>query len=231
MRFVERLAEASRKHNSLLCIGLDPDIRRFPEHMRSNPSSIIEFNKIIIESTIDLACAYKPNLGFYLAYGLAGIEALIETRRLIGDTVPVILDAKVGDFNVTSEAYARGYYGEFDFDAITVHPYMGLDGIEPFLAHEERAAFILVRTSNPGSKMMQDLDIDGVPLYQKVAGWVADWNDKFGTCGAVVGATWPEDLAEVRRICPDIPILIPGIGPQGGDLESSFDGRVGCERW
>ena len=109
MRFAERLAAASKRNNSLLCIGLDPDMRRFPEHLRSDPSAIIEFNKIIIESTIDLACAYKPNLGFYIAYGPAGIEALAETRRLIGDTVPVILDAKVGDFNVTSEAYAHGY--------------------------------------------------------------------------------------------------------------------------
>ncbi len=153
MRFAERLAEAAKRNNSLLCVGLDPDMRRFPEHFRSDPSAIIEFNKIIIESTIDLVCAYKPNLGFYMAYGPAGIEALIETRRMIGDT-----DA--GDPGCQSWRLQRHLRGlrarllwELDFDAVTVHPYMGLDGIEPFLCHEDRAAFILVRTSNPGSKM------------------------------------------------------------------------------
>jgi orotidine-5'-phosphate decarboxylase len=221
VRFAERLEAVSKRNNSLLCVGLDPDIRRFPTHLRTDASAIISFNREIIEATADLVCAYKPNLGFYMAYGPAGIEALAETRRMIDRSIPVILDAKVGDFNVTSEAYARGYFGSLDVDAITVHPYMGLDGIEPFLCHEERAAFILVRTSNPGSKAIQDLDIDGAPLYQRVASWVADWQSQYGTCGAVVGATWPDELAEVRRICPDLPILIPGVGPQGGDLEAA----------
>ncbi len=226
MRFAERLDAAAKRNNSLLCVGLDPDIRRFPAHLRSDPSAIVEFNRAIIEATSDLVCAYKPNLGFYMSYGAEGIEALAETRRMIDTSIPVILDAKVGDFNVTSEAYARGYYGTLGFDAITVHPYMGLDGIEPFLCHEDRAAFILVRTSNPGSKAIQSLHVADefgqAPLYQKVAQWVSDWQSQYGTCGAVVGATWPEELAEVRRICPDLPILIPGVGPQGGDLEASL---------
>ncbi len=230
MRFAERLEAAAKRNDSLLCVGLDPDIRRFPMHLRSDPSSIVEFNKAIIEATSDLVCAYKPNLGFYMAYGPAGIEALVETRRMIDPSIPVILDAKVGDFNVTSEAYARGYYGTMGFDAVTVHPYMGLDGIEPFLCHEDRAAFILVRTSNPGSKPIQDVRVgDGderPPLYQQIAQWVADWQESYGTCGAVVGATWPNDLTEVRRICPDVPILIPGVGPQGGDLEASVTAGI-----
>ena len=233
MRFAERLEAAAKRNDSLLCVGLDPDIRRFPTHLRSDPTAIIEFNKAIIEATSDLVCAYKPNLGFYMAYGTAGIEALMETRRMIDPAIPVILDAKVGDFNVTSEAYARGYFETMGFDAVTVHPYMGLDGIEPFLCHEDRAAFILVRTSNPGSKAIQDLHVgDGdqrPPLYQQVAGWVADWQQQFGTCGAVVGATWPADLAEVRKICPDVPILIPGIGPQGGDLEASVKAGIDAD--
>lgn len=233
MRFAERLEAAAKRNDSLLCVGLDPDIRRFPVHLRTEPSAIVEFNRAIIDATFDLVCAYKPNLGFYMAYGAAGIEALAETRRLIDPSIPVILDAKVGDFNVTSEAYARGYYQTLGFDAVTVHPYMGLDAIEPFLCHEDRAAFILVRTSNPGSKALQDMrltDAGQAPLYQQVAHWVADWHAKFGTCGAVVGATWPDDLAAVRQICPDLPILIPGIGPQGGDLEASVRAGVDANR-
>lgn len=226
MRFAERLESAARRNDSLLCVGLDPDMRRFPAHLRSNPAAIVEFNRAIIESTADLVCAYKPNLGFYMAYGAAGIEALAETRRLIDPSIPVLLDAKVGDIGLTSEAYARGYFGTLDFDAVTVHPYMGQDGIEPFLCHEDRAAFILVRTSNPGSADVQGLPVleqsHEIPLYQRVARRVADWQAQFGTCGAVVGATWPQELAEVRRICPDVPILIPGIGPQGGELEASL---------
>ncbi len=134
---------------------------------------------------------------------------------------------------MTSEAYARGYYSTLGFDAVTVHPYMGVDAIEPFLCHEDRAAFILVRTSNPGSKAIQDLrvgDSGEEPLYKQVAHWVADWQSHYGTCGAVVGATWPEELAEVRRICPDLPILIPGIGPQGGDLDASVRAGVDANR-
>lgn len=234
MRFADRLEAAAKRNNSLLCVGLDPDIRRFPQHLRSDSSAIVEFNRAIIDSTVDLVCAYKPNLGFYIAYGPAGIEALAETRRMIGDRVPVILDAKVGDFNLTSEAYSRGYFGTLGFDAVTVHPYMGLDGIEPFLCHEDRAAFILVRTSNPGSKAIQDLQVDDtgdrIPFYQKVASWVADWQAEYGTCGAVVGATWPKELAEVRRICPDLPILVPGIGPQGGNLEASLRAGLDANR-
>lgn len=230
MRFADRLKAAANRNDSLLCVGLDPDLRRFPSHLRTDASAIVEFNRAIIESTSDLVCAYKPNLGFYMAYGPAGIEALAKTRELIDASIPVILDAKVGDFNVTSEAYARGYFEALGFDAVTVHPYMGLDGIEPFLCHEDRGAFILVRTSNPGSKAIQDLRAgegeDGVPLYQQVAGWVADWQAQYGTCGAVVGATWPRELADVRRICPDLPILVPGIGPQGGDLEASVKAGV-----
>ena len=225
MRFVNRLQAATERNNSLLCVGLDPDIRRFPPHLGSDPSTIVEFNRQIIEATIDLVCCYKPNLGFYMAYGAAGIEALSETRRIIGDRAPVLLDAKVGDIGVTSEAYARGYFETLGFDAVTVHPYMGFDGIEPFLCYPEHAAFILVKTSNPGSKDVQDLPLAGSearPLYHHVAEQVEQWNSRYGNCGIVAGATWPGELATIRQICPDLPILIPGIGNQGGDLEAAL---------
>jgi orotidine-5'-phosphate decarboxylase len=230
VRFANRLLAATEQNNSLLCVGLDPDIRRFPAHLGIDPAAIVEFNRQIIEATIDLVCCYKPNLGFYMAYGVAGIEALRETRRIIGDRVPVLLDAKVGDIGVTSEAYARGYFETLGFDAVTVHPYMGFDGIEPFLGYEDHAVFILVKTSNPGSKDVQDLPLAGGedrPLYQRVAKQVQQWNSRFGNCGIVVGATWPGELAAIRQICPDLPILIPGIGSQGGDLEGSL--RAGLD--
>jgi orotidine-5'-phosphate decarboxylase len=204
-------------------VGLDPDIRRFPAHLGTDPTAIVEFNRQIIEATIDLVCCYKPNLGFYLAYGVSGIEALSETRRIIGDRVPVLLDAKVGDIGTTSEAYARGIFETLEFDAVTVHPYMGLDGIEPFLCYEDHATFVLVKTSNAGSKDVQELQLankEARPLYLEVADQVTHWNARFGNCGIVVGATWPAELAAIRQICPDLPILIPGIGSQGGDLEA-----------
>jgi orotidine-5'-phosphate decarboxylase len=220
---------ATTRNNSLLCVGLDPDLRRFPQHLGSDPSAIVEFNRQIIEATIDLACCYKPNLGFYMAYGAAGLEALAATCTIIDHRVPVLLDAKVGDINTTSEAYARGYFEELDVDAVTVHPYMGLDGIEPFLKYEDRAAFILVKTSNPGSKDVQDLTLAGAearPLYEHVAGQVQEWNARYGNFGLVVGATWPGELTAIRRICPDLPILVPGVGTQGGDLEAAVQAGV-----
>ena len=225
MRFANRLQAATERNNSLLCVGLDPDIRRFPAHLGTDPAAIVSFNREIIEATIDLVCCYKPNLGFYMAYGVAGLEALNETRRIIGDRVPVLLDAKVGDIGTTSEAYARGYFETLGFDAVTVHPYMGFDGVEPFLGYEDHAAFILVKTSNPGSKDVQDLPLAGGahrPLYQHVAEQVQQWNNRFGNCGIVAGATWPSELAAIRQVCPDLPILIPGIGNQGGDLEAAL---------
>ena len=230
MRFANRLQAATERNNSLLCVGLDPDIRRFPAHLGTDHAAIVSFNRQIIEATIDLVCCYKPNLGFYMAYGTAGLEALSETRRIIGDRVPVLLDAKVGDINTTSEAYARGYFGALGFDAVTVHPYMGFDGIEPFLAYEVHAVFVLVKTSNPGSKDVQDLEVAGGenrPLYQHVAEQVQQWNSRYGNCGIVVGATWPSELAAIRQICPELPILIPGIGNQGGELERAL--RAGLD--
>ena len=224
MRFANRLQAATARNNSLLCVGLDPDLRRLPSHLGNDPSAIVEFNRQIVEATIDLACCYKPNLGFYMAYGVAGLDALAETCAIIDHRVPVLLDAKVGDINTTSEAYARGYFDTFDVDAVTVHPYMGFDGIEPFLKYEDRAAFILIKTSNPGSKDVQDLTLAGAesrPLYENVASQVQRWNERYGNCGLVVGATWPGELSAIRAICPDLPILIPGVGTQGGDLEAA----------
>ena len=224
MGFSERLDAITRRNDSLLCIGLDPDIDRIPSHLRSRPDTILTFNRAIIEATADLVCAYKPNLGFYLAHGATGIEALIETRKLIPNDIPVILDAKVGDIPTTSAAYARAYFDAWGFDAVTAHPYLGADSLEPFLRYEDRAVFVLARTSNPRGGDLQDLaagDGDGEPLYLRVAHWAQEWRQRYGTAALVVGATRPAQLAAVRARCSDMPILVPGVGAQGGDLEAT----------
>lgn len=222
MRFSEQLSQAASRSNSLLCVGLDPDPRRIPASCGAGADSIVPFNRAIVEATQDVVCAYKPNLGFYVSYGLAGIEALVKTRELIPPEIPVILDAKAGDFANTSAAYARGYFTEWGFDAITIQPYLGQDGLQPFLDYPDKGILVLAKTSNPGSGDLQDATLgSGRTVYETVATKVNDWNRQFGNCGLVVGATYPEQLGRVRELAPDLPILVPGIGAQGGDLEGS----------
>jgi orotidine-5'-phosphate decarboxylase len=228
--FDDRLIEAARINDSLLCVGLDPVRSRFPRPLDAEPDvtrAIVSFNSGVIAATSDLVCAYKPNLGFYLAYGAAGVAALEETRRLVPTHIPVILDAKVGDIGSTAEAYATGYFDTWDFDAVTVNPYLGEDSLAPFLSRSDRGVIVICKTSNTGSADLQNLRFDTnhgqQPLYLTVADRVAAWAERWpGTLGLVVGATYPAELAEVRRRCPDAPILLPGIGAQSGDLEASL---------
>lgn len=233
--FGNRLIEAARANDSLLCVGLDPVQSQLPSPLDAEPDvtrAIVTFNSGVIAATSDLVCAYKPNLGFYLAYGAAGVAALEETRRLIPTHIPVILDAKVGDIGSTAEAYATGYFDTWDFDAVTVNPYLGEDSLAPFLSRGDRGVIVICKTSNPGSADLQNLLLDGTdgrqPLYLTVAERVASWAERWpGTLGLVVGATYPTELAEVRHRCPDLPILVPGIGAQAGDLEASL--RAGLD--
>jgi orotidine-5'-phosphate decarboxylase len=234
--FGDRLIDAARANDSLLCVGLDPVRARFPDPLDDEPDvtrAIVSFNAGVIAATSDLVCAYKPNLGFYLAYGAAGVAALEETRRLIPAHIPIILDAKVGDIGSTAEAYATGYFDTWGFDAITVNPYLGEDSLAPFLSRHDRGVVVVCKTSNPGSADLQNLTLDAhhgqQPLYLTVADRVAGWAERWpATLGLVVGATYPDELAEVRRRCPDAPILLPGIGAQAGDLEASL--RAGLDR-
>jgi orotidine-5'-phosphate decarboxylase len=234
VRFAERLATVVERNVSLLCIGLDPDLRRLPVHLRNRLDAIVAFNRAIVEATADLVCAYKPNLGFFVAHGEAGIRALVETRRLIPEHIPVILDAKVGDIGLTSEAYARGYLETWDFHAITAHPYLGGDSLEPFLRRRDRAVFVLAKTSNLGSGDLQGLSVrdgtESAPLYLHVAERVARWQQEYGTCGLVVGATYPRPLGAIRQRCPEMPILIPGIGAQAGDLTATLRAGLDARR-
>jgi orotidine-5'-phosphate decarboxylase len=233
--FGDRLVDAARANDSLLCVGLDPVQTRFPGPLGDEPNvtrAIASFNAGVIAATSDLVCAYKPNLGFYLAYGAAGVAALEETRRLIPRHIPIILDAKVGDIGSTAEAYATGYFDTWGFDAITVNPYLGEDSLAPFLSRRDRGVIVVCKTSNPGSADLQNLTLDAPSgqqsLYLTVADRVAGWAERWpATLGLVVGATYPDELAEVRRRCPSASILLPGIGAQAGDLEASL--RAGLD--
>ena len=225
--FADRVDAAVARAGSLVCVGLDPDFNRFPAHVRElGPrEAIVRFNEAIIDATRDLACAYKPNLGFYLSHGMPGLEALAETRSLIPRDVPAILDCKAGDVGSTAAAYARGIFDEWEFDAVTVNPFLGEDSLAPFMAYPDRGVIVLCKTSNPGSGEWQDLIVgesDGEPLFLKLAARIARWaRDYPATVGVVVGATYPEQLAQVRARCPNLTILLPGIGAQAGDLEAA----------
>jgi len=218
MDFVSKLLLASRKNKSLLCVGLDTDIRRIPTHLSGAESPALEFNRSIIDATKDLVCAYKPNFAFYEAMGGAGWEVLKGTIDYVPEDIPVILDVKRGDIGNTARSYAASAFERLGADAVTLNPYMGFDSIEPFLEYSDRCSFILCLTSNPGSADFQKLVFDGKPLYIHVAEAVVRWS-KHGQCGLVVGATHPDELRRVREIAPELPILIPGVGAQGGDLE------------
>lgn len=219
--FREKLVEASRRNRSLLCVGLDPD----PSLLKGKP--VVTFLQAITEATQDLVCAYKPNLAFFEALGTGGMQTLLEALRGVPAHIPIIADAKRADIASTSRFYARALFDVYDFDAATVNPYLGYDSVEPFLEHEDRGVFLLCRTSNPGADDIQSLRLgDGRPLFEVVAELANRWNTG-GNLGLVVGATWAEELKRIRAICPGMPILVPGVGAQGGDLAEAL--RVGLD--
>ena len=222
--FQQRLVQAQKTNNSLLCVGLDPDYSRFPGVFSSTPEAtrLIDFNRAIIEAPSDLACGYNPNLGVYLPLGQAGIDALIDLRKAVPAHIPVMLDAKVGDIDTTTAAYARAYFDEWGFDAVTANPFMGHDSIAPLLAYADRGVFLLAKTSNPGSGFLQDREtgIDGERISHVVARSALEWN-QHGNVGLVVGATYPQELRSIRSQAADLPILVPGVGAQAGELEAS----------
>lgn len=222
--FGARLTRRASHADSLLCIGLDPAIGHMPTGIPDTADGIIEFCERLVDATADLALAYKPNLAFFLAYGADGLDALYTVRDMIPADIPVVLDCKVGDIGSTASAYATAWFDELAVDAITVHPYLGEDSLEPFLARPDKGVFVLTKTSNPGSGDLQDavLAVTEAPLFEYVASRASAWNDGYpATVGLVVGATWPEQLRQIRAVAPTLPILLPGLGSQGGDLEAS----------
>jgi orotidine-5'-phosphate decarboxylase len=183
--------------------------------------SLLEFNKAIVDATAELVCAYKPNLAFYEALGIDGLKLLQKTIEHIPSHIPIIGDGKRGDIGNTAKAYAKALFVTFGFDAATVSPYLGFDSVEPFIEYKDKGVFILCRTSNPGAVDFQSLvNSQGIPLYEVVARKANEWN-VHGNIGLVVGATYPDELKAIRQLCPEMPILIPGIGAQGGDLAST----------
>lgn len=226
MTFYQKLTAVVAKNNSLVCVGLDSDFVKLPEHIKTDKTSQFTFNKAVIDATHDLGCAYKPNSAFYEARGAQGVTELKMTCDYLREKYPeivTILDAKRADIGSTNEGYVRYAFDWLGVDAITLHPYLGKDAILPFLERKDKGCFILCRTSNPGAGEFQDLDTGGKPLYQVIAEKVTNkWNTN-KNCGLVVGATYPTELEIVRRIVGDMPILVPGIGAQGGDIEKAIN--------
>lgn len=220
MQFVERLDLVIREKESLLCVGLDSTLDKIPEPLQRQADPLFAFNKAIIDATLPYAAAYKVNTAFYEAYGQAGWRALEETFRYLPADVIKIADAKRGDIGNTAQMYARAFFAGLGADAVTVNPLLGGDSVTPFLVDESRGVFFLCLTSNPGSRDFQHLQTGEGALYEVIVRRVQSWNEK-GNCGLVVGATHPEQLGALRRLTSELPLLIPGIGAQGGDLESS----------
>ena len=224
MNFIDKLELAQQKNNSLLCVGLDPVMERLPPLSRHEKEPFLSFNRDLIAATADLVCAYKPQIAHYAA---CGAEAeLLATIRYIKENypdIPVILDAKRGDIGSTAEKYALEAFERYQADAVTVNPYLGGDSLEPFLRYTEKGVVILCRTSNPGGADLQGLMVEGEALYLKLARLAAGVWNKNGNILLVVGATWPEELARVREIVGNIPLLVPGVGAQGGDVAAVLD--------
>ena len=222
VNFINKLSNAWTSNQSLLCVGLDPDVSRFPAQLQNEPDGIFTFCKAIIDATADLACSFKPQIAYFAALGAERqLDQICAYLRAAYPHIPLILDAKRGDIGATAKQYAREAYDRYGADAVTVNPYMGFDSVEPYMEWEERGVIVLCRTSNPGGSDLQFLNVEGKPLYQHVARLVAEKWNKNGQCALVVGATFPQELAEVRAIVGDMPLLVPGVGAQGGDVEAT----------
>ncbi|MFN2520234.1 MAG: orotidine-5'-phosphate decarboxylase [Candidatus Limnocylindria bacterium] len=224
MSFLSKLAASSRARDSIICIGLDPEPDRIPEALGNGPQAALRFLRRIVRATSDIACIYKPNVAFFERYGPAGMDVLTLLLQAIPDDIPVLLDAKRGDVPNSSAAYAHAIFERLRVDAVTVAPYLGLDSIAPFA--ESGFAFVVARTSNPGARDFQDLEVAGRPLYEIVAERAAE---RFPSdrCGFVVGATYPAEARRLRAMLPDRLFLMPGIGAQGGDVEAGL--RAGLD--
>ncbi len=262
MAFLLKLETRIKENNSLLCVGLDPDIDRIPRHLMKQKDPLFEFNRQLVEATHDLVAAYKPQIAHYEKLGPRGLENLEKTANFVRKKypeIPLILDAKRGDIGTTAEEYAKAVFDYYKFDAVTVNPYLGHDGLEPFFRRTDKGVIILCRTSNPGAKDFQDLEVYSsseeqsdesrsnntamkqlrnnsspqgrtIPLYMKVAEKIVAWNKLYGNCLMVVGATYPDEMKKIREIASDMFFLVPGIGAQGGDLEKMLAAGLRSDR-
>jgi orotidine-5'-phosphate decarboxylase len=223
MRFSERITRRQKEKKSLVCVGLDPDLSRIPESVRTSLTPLFDFNTRIIDATSDIVCCYKPQFAHYAALGREKeLEQTILYIKQKYPDIPVILDSKRGDVGNTARYYAMEAFDRYQADAVTLSPYLGFDAIEPFLEWNNKGLIILCKTSNPGSGMLQDIMAPDEKLFLKVAKAVASWSDK-GDFALVVGATYPEIMKEIRTTVPALPFLVPGIGTQGGDLKATLE--------
>jgi orotidine-5'-phosphate decarboxylase len=223
MNFTTALAAAERRHDSMLCVGLDPEPSKFPGAWRGDASRIHDFCAAIVDATKDLVCAFKPQIAYFAAHRAEDqLERLMAHIRRVAPEVPVILDAKRGDIGSTAEQYAREAFERYQADAVTLSPFMGFDSIEPYLKHDGKGLILLCRTSNPGGSDLQAQALaDGSLLYEHIARLAAGAWNRDGRLGLVVGATFPAEIARVRELAPTLPLLIPGVGAQGGDAEAT----------
>ncbi len=221
LNFLEKLSKIWVANNTLLCVGLDPDISRIPVHLSKTENPLFEFCKEIVDSTADLVCAFKPQIAYFSAQSAENqLEMLTNYIQCNYPHIPIILDAKRGDIGVTADQYAIEAFQRYQADAVTINPYMGYDAAEPFLKHSDKGVILLCRTSNPSAADIQDLLIGDAPLYQHIAKLaMTKWNGN-NNCLLVMGATWPKQMEEVREIVGDMPFLVPGVGAQGADIEA-----------
>jgi orotidine-5'-phosphate decarboxylase len=219
MTFIQRLRHAWTEQQSLLCVGLDPDPARLPKQLSAFAHPIFEFGRSIVDATADLVCAFKPQIAYYAAARAEDqLEMTLAHIRRHHPSIPVILDAKRGDVGSTAEMYAKEAFERYQADAVTVNPYLGSDALVPFLNFKDKGVIVLCRTSNPGARDFQDFESEGRKLYEIIATKAArEWNAN-GNVLLVVGATYPEELGQIRAIVGDMPILVPGVGAQGGDV-------------
>lgn len=226
MNFVDKLTQAGERNRSMLCVGLDPEPARFPDRLLGDPSRIYDFCAAIVDATADLALAFKPQIAYFAAHRAeAQLERLMDHIRSAAPQVPVILDAKRGDIGSTAEQYAIEAFERYGADAVTLSPFMGFDSVQPYLKRHDKGAFLLCRTSNPGGDDLQNQRLAGIAgaplLYEHIAALAqGPWNTN-GQLGLVVGATYPAEIARVREIAPTLPLLIPGVGAQGGDAAAT----------
>jgi orotidine-5'-phosphate decarboxylase len=223
MNFHQKIELAIQKNNSLLCIGLDPDFSKLPESIKIKDNPQFEFNKAIIDATHDLACVFKPNPAFYESRGDRGVRELKMTCDYIHDTypkIPVLVDAKRGDIGNTNNGYAEYVFDYLNADAMTVMPYLGIESLAPYFAHTDKGIIVGCHSSNPGSREFQELDIDGKKLYEIVAERLVDQYEDNPNCMMFMGATYPKQLTNIRKIVGDMTLLVPGVGAQGGSVET-----------
>lgn len=234
--FTEKLNAAIDKNDSLLCVGLDPVIDKMPEHLRGSERPLFDFNKAIVDATANLVCAFKPNAAFYSRYGTTGLEQLKQTIQYINETypdIPVIFDAKRGDIGNTNEGYVSEAFDWLNADAVTVAPYMGIGSLAPFFNRTEKGIIVLCRTSNEEAKRLQNIEDSetGLKIYSSVAEEAKEQMEKTGNVLLVVGATNPEELAAIReQVGPEMVLLVPGVGAQGGDIQATMVAGLGADR-